>query len=511
MSERAHGSRSHREAWLRDLEEIIARETVVDPDVERDRDAIARGGLMEFVRRAWKVVEPSKALIENWHMQAMCECLEAVSKRDIRRLVINIPPSTSKSIIVSVLWLAWHWTWQPGHWWLSGSYSGPAVLRDADRMRSLITSPWYRERWPNVQIPTGRAQSDAVSIFTTTAGGRCRSLTIPGGAWTSEHCDTMDIDDPTSPKLADATSGRNLDAVLEFFHTTALTRFRDHNDNAIVCTAQRLHQRDLPAEMIRLGAEVLCFPMRFEANHPHRSPRDPRTVDGELLDPVRFTPAIVAEMERNLGPYAAAAQLQQRPVPAGGGVFQESWIKYWTELPTGGTWSLSVDCAFKDGAGNSWVVVQVWLHVGPNFYLVDQWREHASFTRTVEMVEAAARAYPLAFEKLIEDKANGSAVIDTLEKKLPGLKAINPDGGKETRAHATTPLVAGGNVLVPHPTNARYADGRRGAPWVEEDFLPEVLAFPNAATDDQVDTMTQYLNHAASSGIQWLEDMMANA
>jgi predicted phage terminase large subunit-like protein len=157
-------------------------------------------------------------------------------------------------------------------------------------------------------------------------------------------------------------------------------------------------------------------------------------------------------------------------------------------------------------------VIQVWCTSGPNHYLVDQRRERMGFNATVKAIRAMCEKYPRVVRKLIEDKANGSAVIETLKHELSGVLPVEPDGGKEARANAVQPLVAAGNVFVPHPTRARYSDGRVGAPWVgdarddgtepmdpAETFLHEVTTFPKAEHDDQVDGMTQFLNSVSGS------------
>jgi predicted phage terminase large subunit-like protein len=330
------------------------------------------------------------------------------------------------------------------------------------------------------------------------------SVTVRGQL-TGEHADTMIVDDPIDPLGAALVSGVELDEVLNWWHFTVPTRFRDHTRSARVVIMQRLHLRDLSAEMIRTGAHVLCLPMRYESRHPQRWSRDPRTADGGLLVPARIPEDELQRIERQLGPMQTAAQQQQRPVPAEGGVFKKDWFKFWTVLPPGGTWMQSWDCTFKDANDSDFVVGQVWYQHGANFYLVDQVRERMSFSRTIEQMLALSARYPRTFKKLVENKANGPAVADVLERDIPGITLIEPEGGKIARANAVEPLVAAGNVFLPDPRNAEYPDGRRGAPWVDTDphgepngsFLAEITTFPNAAHDDQVDALTQFLNHAA--------------
>lgn len=488
-----------------------------------DREWIARRGMHEFARRAWHQIDPSE-FVPGWHLDAICEHLQAIAHREIRDLVINVPPGMSKSLLCSVLFGAWVWTFDPTRRFIVGSYSDRVVLRDARKNLKLVQSDWYRARWPAVVIPRDRTASTAVSIFNTSQEGMRFSTTIPGGDVTGQHCHDAMVDDPINPRMAGSASGVGLDAVLDWWNGTMPTRFLDHATSTRTLIMQRVHERDLTREFVRAGATVLCLPMRFERAHPLRWARDPRTEEGELLAPRRIPEAEVERMEVTMGPTRAAAQLQQRPSPAGGGVIRRAWVQnYWTVLPPGGAWTLSIDCAFKDLKHSDFVCIQAWYAVGASFYLVDQLLERLSFVETCEAIVAWSIRYPEALEKLVEDKANGTAVMDVLKRQVPGLVAIEPEGGKEARAFAVQPLFAALNVFQPHPTRAEYPNGRRGAPWVRgagvTEDAPEAAAgsyehsmvtFPNAANDDDVDATTQYLNHAAKGGVQILERAMAN-
>ena len=213
-------------------------------------------------------------------------------------------------------------------------------------------------------------------------------------------------------------------------------------------------------------------------------------------------------MKISLGTYAAAGQLQQRPSPAGGGIIKRHWFQYWqprgmnlppviVRLPDGTERSIvavepprhvdeqiqSWDCTFKNLSTSDYVVGQVWARVGARFLLGDQIRERMDCPATVKAVRALTQKWPGTIAKLIEDKANGSAVIQVLAHEIPGLLPVNPLGGKIARAAAVSPLIEAGNIYLPHPLYA---------PWVN-DFIEECVAFPNGAHDDQVDAMTQAL------------------
>lgn len=213
-------------------------------------------------------------------------------------------------------------------------------------------------------------------------------------------------------------------------------------------------------------------------------------------------------LKRSLGRYAAAGQFQQRPSPAGGGIFKRHWFRYFqprgmnlppvvVRMPDGTLTSIpaidaphradeqiqSWDCAFKDLETSDYVVGQVWGRVGSLYFLGHQVRARMDFPATVNAVREVSANWPGTVAKLIEDRANGSAVIQMLLHEIPGILPVNPSGGKIARAAAVSPLIEAGNVYLPHPWYAT---------WVN-DFIEECAAFPNGAHDDQVDAMTQAL------------------
>lgn len=473
-----------------------------------DREWIRRRGFAEFVRRAWHQVDPAP-LRWSWHLDAVCEHLEAVTRRQIRDLVINIPPGCSKSLLASVLWPAWMWSMDPSRRFIVASYAERVVLRDARKHRKLVDGDWYQARWPAVKIPRDRTASTAVSIFNTSQEGMRFSTTIPGGDVTGQHCHDALVDDPINPHAAEAASGVGLDAVLDWWRGVMPTRFLDHATSTRTLIMQRVHERDLTTEFVRAGATVLCLPMQFEQAHPLRWHRDPRAEEGELLCPARIPAAEVERIATIMGPRATAAQLQQRPAPAEGAIFKGEWLtRRWTELPPGGAFALSVDAAFKGAADSDPVAIQCWYTVGAEHYLVDQLCGPMTFTATLQAIEAMLARWPQCRRVLVEDKANGPAILDVLRAKVTGLVAVTPEGGKIARASAVEPIFAAGQVVLPHETDARYPDRRRGAPWVTA-YVHELLTFPAGAHDDQVDATTQYLITARDSAARLKAAMSA--
>jgi predicted phage terminase large subunit-like protein len=472
---------------------------------EIDQEGATRS-LREFVRQAWPIIEPSTPFVPGWHIDAIIEHLEAITFGYIRNLLINVPPRHMKSLLVSVLWPAWEWIRFPERRFLYSSYASQLSIRDSVKCRRLIESPWYQERWGDRFALTG--DQNTKGRFENDRSGYRLSTSV-GGAATGEGGDRVVCDDPHNVQEAESDSVRK--GTTDWWDIVMSTRVNDPRTAAKVVVMQRCHQRDLSGHLLEQGGwEHLCLPAEYEKPGCSTSVdwSDPRTEQSELLWPDRFGPEELESLKRSLGSYAAAGQLQQRPSPAGGGIFKRHWFRYVqprganlppvvVSLPDGTQMSIiaieaphrvdetiqSWDCAFKDLDTSDYVVGQVWARLGPMFFLGDQVRARMDCPATVHAVRQLTAKWPGTIAKLIEDKANGSAVIQMLARDIPGLLPVNPEGGKVARAAAVSPLIEAGNIYLPHPL---------WQPWVN-DFIEECAAFPNGAHDDQVDAMTQAL------------------
>lgn len=470
--------------------------------------------LHAFVRAAWPIVEPGKALRDGWHLAAICEHLQAVTAGEIPRLLINIPPRMTKSLATTVFWPAWEWALDPSLKYLFTSYNHALSIRDNVRARRLLQSPWYRERWPHVELHDDQNQKIR---YETTAGGYRIAVSF-GGSATGDGGERRVVDDPHA--AGDVHSDVKREGDLQWWRETWSTRTIDPATDRDVVIMQRLHERDLSGFLLEEigGYEHLVLPMRFEAERRCTTIlgwTDPRTKEGELLDPERFPPDVVDRLEVALGPYGAAGQLQQRPAPAGGGIVKAAWFGYWVDEdhrhllrsppkvkdehgdfieprvvvkpPTRDADQVlqSWDMAFKGTSGSSRVAGQVWEQHGADAYLIANRAERLTFTETITAVEQLSADYPEAYRKLVEDKANGPAVIDSLKSKLGGFEPVEPYGTKEARMHAVTPMIAAGNALLPHPEMPGYH-------WATA--LRERLAtFPAGTTNDEADATSQAL------------------
>src|SRR5262245_21046519 len=284
---------------------------------ELQRRRMARKSLYEFVRQGWHEIEAAP-FIDNWHIGIICEHLQAVTAGQIKNLLINIPPGLGKSLLTCVFWPAWEWAIDPTVRWLFASYDQQLSVRDAVRCRALFSRPWYRALCKRPFRLTG--DQNQKTYYANNHGGYRLSTSI-GGHGSGEHPDRIVCDDPHNVQQAESPAERH--SVLGWWDQTISTRGVSRNARRVIIM-QRLHHEDLSGHVLAQGDfEHICLPMRYEQTHSRSTclgQPDPRTQEGQLLCPEQFSEAAVARLERSLGSYGTAGQLQQRPVPLGGGM-----------------------------------------------------------------------------------------------------------------------------------------------------------------------------------------------
>lgn len=465
---------------IRDYADLLSRPDLL---LEIDRELASRS-LKEFIRQAWDVVEPGTPYVSGWHLDAICEHLEAISRGDLRNLLITIPPRHMKSLSVCVFWPCWEWIRAPQRRWLYASYAESLSVRDSVRCRRLIQSPWYQSRFGDRFSIT--VDQNEKHRFETDHGG-CRIASSVGGSNTGEGGDRIVCDDPHNVQEAESDVTRKSEC--DWWDRVMSTRLNDPKTGAKVIIMQRVHESDLAGHVLKQGGyEHLCLPAEYDGVRRTTSIgwTDPRQHENELLWPEQFGAAQIEELKLRMGSYAAAAQLQQRPSPASGGIFKRHWWRSYNEaldVDDCDEMIQSWDLAFKDGKNSSYVVGQVWGRWGADMALLDQRRARMTFPETLDAFRQLTARWPRAGCKLVEDKANGPALIAMLQCEIPGIVPVRPDGTKEARAHAVSPLIEAGNVYLPDKSIA---------PWIDE-FIEECAVFPKGAHDDQVDCCTQAL------------------
>lgn len=441
-----------------------------------ERELCSRS-LAHYARRAWHILEPAAELKWGWALDAICEHLEAVSSGEIRRLLMNVPPGSMKSLLTGVLWPSWEWGPKNRQElrYLGTAHKQDLAVRDSTKCRRLIASPWYQSLWP-VEL-TG--DQNAKTKFENNRTGFREAMAFT--SMTGARGDRVILDDPHS--VDDANSKAHLESAVKTFREALPSRV-NNQDSAIVIIMQRLHENDVSAEALELGYEHLCIPMRYESGRRCVTSigwEDPRQADGELMFPERFDEKQVAELERSLGTYAAAGQLQQRPAPAGGGVFKAEWIKHWQVLPPLDHLMIYADTAMKTDEKNDFSVFQLWgKGKDGKAYLVDmirdKWESPQLLSNAKAFWDKHRATYAGKLRKLkVEDKASGTGLIQQLRQAKIPVDGIPRNRDKVSRAHDTAPQVEAGNVLFPDRHDHLSV------------LLDEIKTFPNATHDDTVD------------------------
>lgn len=484
---------------------------------ERSRRS-ASGSLYEFVKQSWHVVEPGIPFIPSWHIEEICEHLEAVSAGEITRLLINIPPRHSKSTITSVMWPAWEWLTSPEQKFLCASYSGSLSIRDNLKTRRLIQSPWYQERWSHMFALAG--DQNAKQRFENNKTGY-RLATSVGGTATGEGGSRLLLDDPHSAQAAQSDVIRNSD--LEWFDMVWSTRLNNPKEDAMVTIMQRLHEKDISGHIIDDigGWEHICIPAEYDGvkRSTVLGNYDPRKKIGELICPDRFGSKEINNLKRLLGQYGVAGQLQQNPSPADGGILKTKYFEMWPVdkgLPPFEYILQSYDCAFTEKSSGDPTACTVWAiftHNGErNVMLIDAWEDHLSYPdlrkRAIKdwgtEYGGMTKDSPYSRAKrpdriLVEAKASGQSLIQDLRLAKVPVIGYNPgNADKISRAHQASPTLELGLIWIPE-------SGKNKGHFVSwaQAFIKQLEKFPVAEHDDYVDTFSQAIIYLKNDG--WFE------
>lgn len=419
--------------------------------------------------RCWLPRTAPASWVWDWpHQRLIFRYLQAVSENEINRLIINLPPRHTKTETITVRYPIYRLVLDPEIRTVIGSYSQTQANKYSRKARALA-------RMMGVELSSERS---ATEEWETAAGGGMHARGVGSGV-TGNGYDLILIDDPVKSRL-EAESEAYRDRVWDWYRDDLYTRLEPAGALIIVMT--RWHEDDLVGRILSSDDApqwtVLNLPALAEEDDPLG-----RNL-GEALCPQRFDVNALLDRKRVLGSYGFNALYQGHPSPPEGSLLQRNWWQYYT-LP--GTRFDAVfsswDCAFKDANDSDFVVGQVWGRRGADCYLLDQVRGRMGFVATRQAIKAQKQKWPQINALYIEDKANGAAIIETLRHEIPGVIAVNPEGGKVSRVQAISPMIEAGNVYLPAQ-----------APWVG-DFVDECATFPNAAHDDQVDAMSQALWH----------------
>lgn len=515
-----------------------------------EREAL-ESRFIDFFAAAWPEFDPAPLSL-SWHHEAIAEHLEAVAYGQIRRLLINVPPRHTKTLLVSVALPAWVWARQPDPRYpligpqakfLCLSYSDQLVMDNATLARRLIASEWYQARWgKRVQVAHDQ---DAKNKFDTTSGGSRISASF-GGTVTGRGAEWKLIDDPH--KIDEGESEAIRQGVLRTYDGTLKSRVTDPRISAEIVVMQRVHENDLAGHLLDTSDDWvhLNLPAEYEsARHcvTVLDWEDPRKEDGELLWPDRFGPAELAPFKRN--PYEWSGQWQQMPSPRGGGIIKNEWWQIWDGIEAaryGLEWNdepgklkmmpacdfvlASLDTAYDTKKENDYSALTIWgsfqSPIGDqwgkdaildpegkrivlaaaggqvNFrrwMLLHAWQAKLEFHDLLERVAKDCAKYRVS-RLLVEAKASGKSIAQEMRRAYAresyGVTEINPGNmDKVSRAHSIVYLFTDKMVWIPDPDVVEWAAM----------VIDECGKFPKGSHDDVVDSVTQALGWLRLAGL----------
>ena len=445
-------------------------------ETTRDEQDLLRQATLDPAAFAWLASQGQWRIAP--HLDLLAEKLLDVAQGKTTRLLIQMPPRHGKSEFASGHFPAWYLGTFPDRRVILASYEHGFASSWGAKARDRFAE-WGPHLW-RLWVRKDKQAADDWQIAGRSGGMVCAGV---GGPITGRGADLLIIDDPVkSAEEADSETYRS--RAWDWYRATAYTRLEPKGSILLIQT--RWHEDDLAGRVLAEAAktgerwEVIKLPaLAEEGDILGRA-------EGEPLWPERYPAQALAVIRESVGPYWWEALYQQRPSPPEGALFKREWWRFYADRDRPERFDQllqSWDMAFKETGDSDYVVGQVWGNVGARIYLLDQVRERMDFAKTLQTVEALSARWPQALLKLVEDKANGPAVISALGMKVRGLVPVNPQGGKLSRAQAILPLVAASNVWLPHPQEQ---------PWVEG-FLAEASSFPVGAHDDQVDAMSQAL------------------
>lgn len=506
---------------------VFARKRLQELEYSRECEE----SLYKFLEGAWQYIDPSP-FVGGWHLEAICEHLQAVNDGHIRRLLINIPPRMSKSSTVSVAWPAWTWIQQsteysplsgPKAQFLFASYAETLAVRDSVKTRRLIQSPWYQKNWGSRFVLT--EDQNTKTRFENNFNGYRLSTSV-GGTLTGEGGSILCVDD--AHKADEVESELIRKGVIDWYDEVFSTRLNNPKEGAIVIIGQRVHEEDISGHLLDLDTFThLNLPMEYEEgrrcvtvlgiDHDTKEKvlwADPRESDGELLCEGRYGPDEIEEQKKK--PFVWAGQFQQRPAPKGGAIIKEEYWQHWGDQDNGGKYPpfeyliASLDTAYGTKQENDPSAMTIWglfrdESNNPKVMLIWAWQERLGFPElcqkvidfcTIDERKVNHPRFPVD-RLLIEGKASGKSVAQELYRAVSltgklGIQVVDDNKGKWTpdkvaRVHSITHLFTDHMV---------YAPDRAFADMVKQ----QCAVFPRGSHDDLVDTVSMALRYLRDTG-----------
>lgn len=470
------------------------------PTLAQVEAEICKRSLLEFVRRAWNIVEPSTPFVDGKHIELICSELEACYRGEQLRLIINVPPGFMKSLLTTVFFPAWVWTKEPHKRFMCISFAQSLAERDSRKCRDLVKSEWYQRHF---EVSLSPDQQEKVNFENTNKGFRkAYGMT----SITGEHGDFILVDDPINIEEAESEAVRKeanyvMDNVIP-------SRVNDPETACVILIMQRLNEDDPTGHKLKEGGwEHLCLPMEYEGERfvSKLGFKDWRTEQGELLWKERFPEHVLTPLKANKRTYAG--QYQQRPAPLTGNTFQREWFtSRYKNVKIAGFY-LSIDTASTINAGSAKSSILVGALTG-DYRLMPTyvWADKVEFPQLCKQIETVATMFRnKLYGVIIEAKDNGNAAMQTLRQTAPDwlsskISPFNPPPrlAKEERATVYSKWCENGSVILPEPSD-------ENAEWLLP-FEEDLFSFPNCEYKDKIDCLVQLiikLESALSQGFHY--------
>lgn len=474
-----------------------------------------RESLSAFIERSFKTVDSGVDYHHNWHIDAIAEHLRACKDKEIKRLIINMPPRSLKSIAVTVAFPAWLLGVDPTTKIMAGSYAQKLSFKHSQDSRFIMMNDWYKVAFPETVLAHGQNEKGK---FMTTARGQRMAVSV-GSTATGEGGNFLILDDPLNPQQA--VSDIERENANNWFKQTFSSRLNDPENGVIILVMQRLHEDDVTGMLLNQGGwEHLCLPAVNDKKKliSIGAGREKEWGDGELLHPERLTESVLEQKRQEMGSFAYAGQYLQTPVPEGGGILKKEWWQFWEgENPPPTEDIIQVyDTAYTEKTENDYTARTTWgIFTSPNgesnIILLERLNKRMEFPELLQEVIDGYRKFtktktnepPLV---LIEEKAAGLSVIQELKKtgaRVRGIKRNANSGDKKSRAHTVSHVFESGRVWV--PCNCVMVNGVKiftPKPWAQE-VIDQCAVFPMGTYDDMVDTVVDAVAHLRKrSGVE---------
>ncbi len=441
--------------------------------------AVLRQNFSSFIIKVFHTINPGNEFITNWHVDLLSDYLESIRLGRIKRLIINIPPRSLKSLCVNVAWPAWLLGINPCLKIISTSYSNALSIKHSLDCRMIIQSQWYKNLFPNTIISKENNQKHK---FLTTENG-FRLATSTGGTLTGEGADVLIVDDPHNPIHINSVKLRN--KVIEWFEGSFMTRLNNKRTGSIVIIMQRLHNDDLSGYLnIKDGWEIVKIPsiankdVFFTINNNKYIFKE-----GEILNSKLDTIESLLKLENAIGKKNYHAQYLQSPIDKSYNLISESELSLYTEIPNLPSYFvLSIDSAIKLSTNSDYTVCTCWKIIKNKYYLIDLIRDKMDYPLLKESIKHQIQKYNPKYT-LIEDKSSGQSLIqDLISEGIPNIKAIKATKDKITRFSSVLYIFHSNRVFFPKNSKFNRA------------LIREITQFPTSRNDDIVDSISQFLN-----------------